>query len=294
MTLVGMTGFGRASGEADWGSWTWEAKSVNGRGLDVRVAVPSGFEALAGMVKKLASEPFSRGNMQIGLRIEMSAGASTNIDETLLGTLASHYEKATGTLATGAAFATLMTVRGVVETGAGSSLRELGENETMRATLLTSAGEALAGLDASRREEGAALHTVLDEALSDMDTHRQAAEQSAVAQPRLIRERLEARLKELAAEQSVDADRLAAEVALTAAKADVREELDRLAAHIDTGRSLLAAGDPVGRKLDFLAQELNREANTLCSKSAHLPLTNAGLALKTLIDQFKEQAANVE
>ena len=295
--LSGMTGFGRAGGEADWGSWTWEAKAVNGRGLDVRVAVPSGFEGLDQQVKKLASGMFTRGNMQIGLRIELASSSGVSVDEGALGTIVTAYEKANGgEIVKGAALATLMTIKGVVEAGAGAgaALRELGQDETVRKTLLESAGEALGKLEGSRLEEGASLNTVLSGALDGMAAHSSEAEAIAEEQPALIKARLEARLKELAAEGAVDVERLAAEVALTAAKADVREELDRLAAHIETGRRLLASGEPVGRKLDFLAQELNREANTLCSKSASLALTNAGLALKTLIDQFKEQAANVE
>jgi len=295
--LSGMTGFGRSGGEAEWGSWTWEAKAVNGRGLDVRVTVPSGFEGLDQSVKKLASGMFTRGNMQIGLRIELASGSGVAIDEGALGTIIAAYEKANGgEIAKGAALAELMTIKGVVEAGSGSgaALRELGRDEAVRKTLTESAQEALGKLESSRLEEGTSLNGILSGALDGMATHTAEAEAIAGEQPGLIKARLDVRLKELAVEGAVDAERLAAEVALTAAKADVREELDRLAAHIETGRGLLASGEPVGRKLDFLAQELNREANTLCSKSASLALTNAGLALKTLIDQFKEQAANVE
>jgi len=295
--LSGMTGFGRAGGEADWGSWTWEAKAVNGRGLDVRVTVPSGFEGLDQTVKKLASGMFTRGNMQISLRIELASGAGVRVDEGALASLVKAYEKANGgEIAKGAALATLMTLKGVVEAGGGSNtaLRALGQNDAVRAMLLESAGEALDGLEGARLEEGASLAAVLSGALDGMAEECAKAESLAGEQPKILKERLELRLKELEAEQAVDAERLAMEVALTAAKADVREELDRLAAHIETGRGLINSGEPVGRKLDFLAQELNREANTLCSKSTLLALTNAGLALKTLIDQFKEQAANVE
>ena len=295
--LSGMTGFGRAGGEADWGSWTWEAKSVNGRGLDVRVNVPGGFEGLDQAVKKLANGQFTRGNMQISLRIEMAAGTSVSVDENALAAIVTAYEKANGgEVAKNTALATLMTIKGVVETGgsSGGALRALGQDQAVRAILLDSAMAALGELEASRLEEGASLRNVLSGALDGMTTQTAEAETHAGEHPGLIKTRLQARLKELDLEDSIDADRLAMEAAMTAAKADVREELDRLAAHIETGRGLLASGEPVGRKLDFLAQELNREANTLCSKSASLALTNAGLALKTLIDQFKEQAANVE
>lgn len=295
--LSGMTGFGRAGGEAEWGSWTWEAKAVNGRGLDVRVNVPSGFEGLDSSVKKLADSQFTRGNMQIGLRIEMATGSGVTVDERALSTLVAAFEKANGgEVAKNTALATLMTIKGVVESGAGagSALRELGADKGARAVLLDSAVAAINELEASRLEEGTSLDKILSGLLDAMAIHTREAEELALGQPAAIKARLEARLKELALEGAVDAERLATEVAIMAAKADIREELDRLAAHIETGRNLLASGEPVGRKLDFLAQEMNREANTLCSKSTSLALTNEGLAIKTLIDQFKEQAANVE
>ena len=296
-SLSGMTGFGRAGGEAEWGSWTWEAKSVNGRGLDVRVNVPGGFEGLDQAVKKYASTLFTRGNMQVGLRIEIANGAGVAVDEAALLAVIAAFEKANqGERAKNEALATLMTVKGVVETGGGShaALRVLGQDQALRAELQKNAEAALAELKGSRLEEGASLCGIMTELLDEMAMQKGEAEKSAEEQSALVKTRLEARLKELELEDAVDAERLATEVAILAAKADVREELDRLGAHIETGRGLLASGEPVGRKLDFLAQELNREANTLCSKSASLTLTNAGLALKTLIDQFKEQAANVE
>ena len=296
-SLSGMTGFGRAGGEAEWGSWTWEAKSVNGRGLDVRVNVPGGFEGLDQAVKKYASSLFTRGNMQVGLRIEIANGAGVAVDEAALLAVIAAFEKANqGERAKNEALATLMTVKGVVETGGGShaALRALGQDQALRVELQKNAEAALAELKGSRLEEGASLYSIMTELLDGMAMQNGEAEKSAEEQSMLVKTRLEARLKELELEDAVDAERLATEVAILAAKADVREELDRLGAHIETGRGLLASGEPVGRKLDFLAQELNREANTLCSKSASLTLTNAGLALKTLIDQFKEQAANVE
>ena len=294
--LSGMTGFGRAGGEADWGSWTWEAKAVNGRGLDVRVNVPAGFEGLDQAVKKKVSAQFTRGNMQIGLRIELAEASDISINEAALDVLCKAFEARVGHPPAGEAMASLMTAKGVLDAGgsSGAALRGLGQVQAVRDVLLASAEEALIGLAKTRGEEGAALGAILSGALDQMAGHVTQAELAAGAQPVQVKERLEARLGELKAEQALDAERLAAEVAMTAAKADVREELDRLAAHIETGRTYLASGVPVGRKLDFLAQELNREANTLCAKSASLALTNAGLALKTLIDQFKEQAANVE
>ncbi|MEM9224934.1 MAG: YicC/YloC family endoribonuclease [Pseudomonadota bacterium] len=290
-----MTGFGRAVGELAEGSWAWEAKSVNGRGLDVRANVPGGFEPLQSVAKSKAGKRFSRGSLQISLRIELveSAGRITVNQQALTDLVAVHTAQSQGELPSGEALATLMTARGVLQESQGS-LRDLASDEEIMSALQAGLITALDALADARREEGASLHTVLSAAVDQMQAICREAETHAGEQPALLKARLNKQLADLGAEQAVDADRLAAEVALSAAKADVREELDRLDAHFVSAKALLAEGSPIGRKLDFLAQELNREANTLCSKSASLDLTNAGLGLKALIDQFKEQAANVE
>ena len=291
--LSGMTGFARVTGEAAWGGWAWEAKSVNGRSLDVRVNVPPGAEALEREVKAMAAARFNRGSLQVGLRIELAAsGATAVINEALLAELAQAARKVSGRELSSEAIATLMAVKGVVEAGATSTRDVM--DEAAIALLTAAAGDALDGLAEGRRAEGASLVTLLGDLLNEMERLTGVAETFAGAQPELIRAKLTKQLEDLDREGRVDAERYAAEVALSAAKADVREELDRLAAHTKTGRELLKAGSPAGRKLDFLAQELNREANTLCSKSLSLDLTNAGLGLKGVIDQFKEQSANVE
>lgn len=291
--LAGMTGFARVTGEAAWGGWAWEAKSVNGRSLDVRVNLPPGAEALEREVKAMAAARFNRGSLQVGLRIELSAsGATAVINEALLADLAQAARKVSGRELSSEAIATLMAVKGVVDAGA-TSTRDVMDEATI-AALTAGAAQALDGLAEGRRAEGASLVTLLGDLLNEMERLKAEAETFAGAQPELIRAKLTKQLEDLDREGRVDAERYAAEVALSAAKADVREELDRLAAHIKTGRELLKAGSPAGRKLDFLAQELNREANTLCSKSLSLDLTNAGLGLKGVIDQFKEQSANVE
>ncbi|AXE64881.1 YicC family protein [Hyphomonas sp. CACIAM 19H1] len=292
-TLSGMTGFARVTGEAAWGGWAWEAKSVNGRSLDVRVNVPPGAEALEREVKAMAAARFNRGSLQVGLRIELAAsGATAVINEALLADLAQAARKVSGRELSSEAIATLMAVKGVVDAGATSTRDVM--DEAAIALLTAAAGEALDGLAEGRRAEGASLAVLLGDLLNEMERLTGVAETFAGTQPDLIRAKLTKQLEDLDREGRVDAERYAAEVALSAAKADVREELDRLAAHIKTGRELLKAGSPAGRKLDFLAQELNREANTLCSKSLSLDLTNAGLGLKGVIDQFKEQSANVE
>jgi uncharacterized protein (TIGR00255 family) len=292
--LSGMTGFARVTGEAEWGAWAWEAKSVNGRGLDVRVNTPPGFDALERVVKAAASKQFNRGSLQVSLRIELSdqTGDAT-IDEALLNTLLVAAEKAHGVGISSEAIATLMTIKGVVEIGS-ANIRDVAANAGVMAELEASATQALHELDQARRAEGTALQAMLSGLVDELSAVSGAATALAGDQPALLKARLSKQLEELGMDRQVDAERLAAELALTAAKADVREELDRLNAHFDSARNLLSGGSPVGRKLDFLAQELNREANTLCSKSISLDLTNAGLSLKGTIDQFKEQAANVE
>ena len=292
--LSGMTGFARVAGEAAWGSWAWEAKSVNGRSLDVRVNTPPGFDSLERSVKAAASKLFNRGSLQVSLRIDMSTGDETvTVNEGLLTALTDAAQSIHGAGLSGEAIATVMTLKGLVETG-GSSLRDLAQDAAAIELLTEAAETALKELAVARRAEGVSLEGIMTGLVGEMEGFAANAARLADSQPGLLKARLIKQLDELDAEGRVDADRAAVEIALSAAKADVREELDRLAAHFAGARDLLAGGSPVGRKLDFLAQELNREANTLCSKSVSLDLTNAGLGLKGVIDQFKEQAANVE
>ena len=292
--LSGMTGFARVTGEEGWGAWAWEARSVNGRSLDVRVNYPPGFDSLEREVKAMVTERFNRGSLQVSLRIDMASGAGgVVIDHVLLATLAEAARKTLGTELTSEAVATLMTLKGVVETGS-SSLRDLAADEAAMKVLSTGAALAMDQLAEARLAEGASLLAMLSGHLDTVEALSEKSAAIAATQPGLIKVKLQKQLEELDREGRVDAERFAAEAALSAARADVREELDRLAAHVKSGRDLLRTGSPAGRKIDFLAQELNREANTLCSKSASLELTNAGLSLKGVIDQFKEQAANVE
>lgn len=293
--LSGMTGFARVSGDAEWGQWAWEAKSVNGRGLDVRVGTPPGFDALEREVKREAGGRFKRGSVQVSLRIEPAGGRdalSVNMDAVMA--LEEAWRERTGLpMVEPGALATLMTARGVLD-ARGTGLRDLADDEDVVAVLKTGMLTALDGLAEARTHEGTALAGILNGLVDEMEALAGDAAGIAAGHPALVKARFEAQLEELGAADKVDAERLATEVAISAAKADVREELDRLTAHFATAREHVEAGSPIGRKLDFLAQELNREANTLCSKSISLDLTNAGLGLKGLIDQFKEQAANVE
>jgi uncharacterized protein (TIGR00255 family) len=289
-----MTGFARVSGEENWGAWAWEAKSVNGRSLDVRVNYPPGFDVFERDVKAMAGERFNRGSLQVSLRIDMATGGTgVVVDHALLDMLMGAARKAHGGELNAEAVVSLMSFKGVVEAG-NASTRELAGDEAVMQVLGAGVRLALDQLAEARRTEGADLMAMLLGHLAEIEAVSTQAAELAATQPGLIKAKLVKQLEELDREGRVDAERFAAEAALSAARADVREELDRLTAHVKSGRDLLKAGSPAGRKLDFLAQELNREANTLCSKSISLDLTNAGLGLKGVIDQFKEQSANVE
>lgn len=293
--LSGMTGFARVSGECDWGFWAWEAKSVNGRSLDVRVSLPPGAEMLEKDVKALAAMHFSRGSLQLALRLELSGAApeSLRIDHALLATLADAVTRIAGSRPGPDAIARLMNIRGVVEAGT-QSLRDVMGRDGMMPVMLEGARAALELLLGERRAEGSALANVLGGLLDQATALVGEIRGHALAQPELLRAKLMRQLAEMEIDGQVDPERFAAEAAFAAARADVREEVDRLGAHLQAGREILSAGSPAGRRLEFLVQEMNREANTLCSKSASLDLTNAGLALKGVIDQIREQAANVE
>ncbi|MFC7290192.1 YicC/YloC family endoribonuclease [Hirschia litorea] len=295
MTLMGMTGFGRAEGSADWGHWVWEIRSVNGKGLDVRLNTPSGLDALDFEAKKRIKSRFTRGNLQIQLQVEHErVETGPRIDTALLSRLSRQsrlQSQLNATLADN--LSQLMSIKGVVASGSNRSANTF--DDDMQKELLVSLDKALDNFQAARASEGQALLNVLNGILDELTENSIKAAEIAKEQPALVRDRFVARLQALKAEaDEVTDERIAQEAAIFAAKADVKEELDRLDAHIAAGRQLLAGEGARGRKLDFLCQELNREANTLCSKSASLDLTNVGLALKTGIDQFKEQIQNVE
>ncbi len=295
MTLMGMTGFGRADGSADWGHWVWEIRSVNGKGLDIRLNTPSGLDALDFETKKRVKARFTRGNLQIQLQVEHERVESgPRVDTALLARLSRQSRiqaQLNETLPDN--LSQLLNIKGVIALGSSRSSNTF--DDEMQAQLLDSLDEALSSFEEARASEGAALLEILTGILDELELNSKKAAQIAQEQPALVRERFIARLQALQGEENeITEERIAQEAAVFAAKADVKEELDRLDAHIVAGRELLSGNGARGRKLDFLCQELNREVNTLCSKSASLDLTNVGLALKTGIDQFKEQIQNVE
>ena len=286
-----MTGFARAQGGDAGRRWAWEARSVNGRGLDLRLRLPSGYDRLDASARAAAQKRFHRGSVSLTLSVEKAGeGAAPRVNRALLA----EYARLAREIAAESGTAPprvdgLMALRGVIDAGDESAVAA---DTAQDAAILATLDEALAALAQARRAEGETTAAALARDLTEIARLTGEAGSLAALQPAALKAGLTARLAELAT--TIAPERLAAEAALLAAKADVREELDRLAAHVDQARGLLAGAAAAGRKLEFLAQEFNREANTLCSKSADLALTRLGLELKTAIDRLREQAANVE
>jgi len=295
MAIVSMTGFAEAQGQRESARWRWEAKSVNGRGLDVRLRMPPGFDGIEQAARMLATERFRRGSIQAMLTFEPADGArGLRVDPVALAAAVKIAREVA--LETGLAPARidgLLALKGVLVQDDGQTLDDQ-ERAYRDAAVLETLALALDALAKARATEGAKLSAVLHAQVAEIARLTEEATRLAATQPAAIRDKLTTQIKEAVASGNFSEDRLAQEVALIALRGDVREELDRLHAHVQEARTLLDSGDAVGRKLDFLAQEFNREANTLCSKSSDIQLTRVGLALKATIDQFREQSQNVE
>lgn len=289
-----MTGFGRAEGASGGYAWAWEARSVNGRGLDVRVRVPTGFDALEPVVREAAQKRFKRGSLQVGLTLKRDATApAVSVNAQLVDALLAASEPfvTTGRVAR-PTWDGMLNVRGVLASEESTDTPEA--RAALEEDLKAGLNVALDGLAATRTQEGAATAKMLEAVLAQIETSVTSARALAAATPQALLERIRARLDALSPDVAIDPQRLAQEATMAAQRADVREELDRLAAHVEEARALLVSPDAAGRRLEFLAQEFNREANTLGSKSSDLALTRISLDLKTTIDQLREQAANVE
>lgn len=295
MNIQSMTGFGRADGSrADW-RWHWELKTVNARGLDIRMRMPNGLEPLEQDLKKTLQAKLKRGAVQIFINIEReNAGADVRVNAALAAKLmADLKELATGLGTEPPTLDAVLGIRGVVEVAEPDTDED--ETAARLAAVAATFDEAVESLVSARTDEGAKLQTILESVLTEIDQLVARADALAVVAPEAIRSKLEAQVTELLADRAeMPEERIIQEVAMLAGKADIREELDRLRAHIAQARTLLAEGISVGRKLDFLAQEFNREANTLCSKSSDTELTRIGLDLKAAIEQLREQVQNVE
>ena len=296
MAIASMTGFARAEGGDGDLRWTWEVKSVNGRNLDIRVRVPSGFEALEPAARAAVPEKLKRGNVAVGLVLTRGQQpARARINRELLEQVIVLAEEVRQRLkAEPPRPEGLLAVRGVVEPAEEEDLPEE-QREARMAKIAADFAKALAALAQMRQEEGARLATIVGQQLNDIERFCAAAAASAAAQPAALQSRLKQQVEMLlGTAPGLPEERLAQELALLITKADVREELDRLGVHIAAARKLLKDGGAVGRKFDFLCQEFNREANTLCSKSADSELTAIGLDLKAAIDQLREQVQNIE
>jgi uncharacterized protein (TIGR00255 family) len=295
-----MTGFARAEGRLTGRSpmaWAWEAKSVNGKNLEVRMRTPHGFEALEIPARQAAAEIFARGSLNLLLTVTTEAPSrESGVDEAVLDSLIALANRKAGSLGAGVAPATLDGLMALAQSREAANAPPDAEAVAARdAALLAGLKTALANLVKARREEGAKLGAVVADQISTIEGLCGEARALAVMQPEAMKARLVQQVQELAKETpALSPERLAQETVMLAVKYDLREELDRLTAHVAQAREILAKGEPCGRRLDFLSQEFNREANTLCSKSSDVALTRVGMALKTTVDQFREQIQNIE
>ena len=295
MTLKSMTGFARVDGDLDSIRWHWEIRTLNSRGLDIRMRVPSGFDGLEQRVREACSKRLGRGNCSVSLNIKREAGlGELRLNENALREVVSALGQAEKIIqANPARLDGILSLKGVLE------YSEPEENEELiaarREALLDSLAEALDDLIEAREMEGARLHQAIVNQIDEISEIVAKIESAPARQPDKIRERLRQQIRRLTSEElGLDEARLHQEAMLLATKADIEEELERLKAHIAGARELLDTNSPAGRRFEFLAQEFNREANTICSKSNDPGLTKLGLSLKAVIDQMREQVQNIE
>ena len=295
MALSSMTGFARSHGASGPYVFEWELKSVNAKGFDLRVRMPQGWDELEAFAKKRAAELLTRGTVYANLTVKRANALSTvRINEDVLASIV----KVAGQLAAridavAPSIDGLLAIKGVIEVVEPESDEE--EDKAARAAAAEAFDKALADLVAMRQREGVALGQILSQRMNEVEALAKKAEAAPGRKPEAIRTRLAEQVAALLeTSDRFDADRLTQEALLIAARADIREELDRIASHITQARELIAKGGPIGRRLDFLAQEFHREVNTCCSKSNDIELTNTGLEMKNVVEQFREQVQNLE
>lgn len=291
--LSGMTGFGRAEGALDGWTWAVEARSVNGRNLEVRFRGPNSFDSLERLTRAAAQQRLSRGQVSIGVQAKRAAGdiSALKVNEAVLARYLQLANQLAEEGATPPSADGLLSLRGVLDID--EEVEDAEARAAVEAAMAISIEQALDALKLSREGEGAQLRPVIEGFVTRIEALVVAAETEAVAQTAAVRDRFARRMAELAPDAPGLEERIVLEAAALATRADVREELDRLTAHVASARILLDQA-PAGRKLDFLMQEFMREANTLCSKSATTALTAVGLDLKAVIEQLREQVQNVE
>jgi uncharacterized protein (TIGR00255 family) len=295
MALMSMTGFARVAGAGLGYRWTWELRSVNGKGLDIRLRLPPGFDHLDQPARERIGARLQRGSVQIVLTLQRETPATTlRVNEDLLNSVLELIRSIEHKVpAAPATLDGILSIRGILETVDAED--DPATQSEVAGLLMADLDEALVEMVSVRAREGAAIGAVLTTRMDEIDRLREAAETAPARTTEAIRKRLAEQVATLLdASVSFDPDRLHQEAILLATKADIREELDRLEAHVVAARALIAEGGPVGRKLDFLAQEFNRETNTLCSKANDRSLTVIGLDLKAAVDQLREQVQNLE
>lgn len=292
--LASMTGYARATGAVPGASFACEVKSVNGRGLDIRLRLAPGFDALESELRQLVGKMVSRGSLTFNLSVERDgAGGDLLLNRQALATVLAAIDELGGTLAAAPpSLDGILGLKGVLEQR--DRPMSTSNEAALTAAILDSAAQALLDLVVARRQEGSQIAVVLLDRLDEIDALVQRAEAHPARSREAILAKLRQQVSDLAADITISEDRLAQEALLLATKADIREELDRLVAHLASARQLIRGGGAVGRRLDFLAQEFNREANTLCSKANAVELTAIGLDLKAVIDQLREQVQNIE
>jgi len=295
MALSSMTGFARSHGASGPYTFEWELKSVNAKGFDLRLRLPPGWDDIEAPAKKRAGELLVRGTVYANLNIKRAnAVAQVRINEDVLAAVV----KVAGSVAAridavAPSVDGLLAIKGVIEVVEPESDEE--EDKAAKAAAMAAFEQALANLVEMRRREGAALGQVLSVRMDEIEKLAKRAEAAPGRKPEAIRAKLAEQIAALLeTTDRFDPDRLTQEALMIATKADIREELDRIASHIAQARDILGKGGPVGRRLDFLAQEFNREVNTCCSKSNDIELTNTGLEMKNVVEQFREQVQNLE
>ncbi|MBI5132103.1 MAG: YicC family protein [Rhodopseudomonas palustris] len=295
MSLSSMTGFARSHGSSGPYSFEWELKSVNAKGFDFRLRIPQGWDDIEAGVRKRAADALSRGTVYANLTIKRADAASTiRINEDVLSAVLKVASDLAGRVdAVAPSIDGLMSIKGVIETVEPES--DEAEDNDARTAVEAAFAQALASLIEMRKREGATLAAVLSQRLDEIETLAKKAEAAPGRKPEAIKARLAEQVAALLeTSERFDQDRLHQEAIMMATKADIREELDRIASHVAQAREMLSKGGAVGRRLDFLSQEFNREVNTCCSKSIDLELTNTGLAMKNVVEQFREQVQNLE
>lgn len=295
MALSSMTGFARSHGTSGPYAFEWELKSVNAKGFDFRMRLPSGWDDIEPLARKSATERLSRGTVYANLTVKRAdAAGSVRINEDVLATIVKlSADVAARTGATPPSVDGLLGIKGVIEIA--DPVTDETEEQAARQAVIASFELALKALVDMRKREGTTLGQVLAQRMDEIETLSKAAEAAPGRKPDAIKARLAEQIALLLeTSERFDPDRLHQEALLIAAKADIREELDRIASHVAQAREMIGKGGPVGRRLDFLAQEFNREVNTCCSKSNDLELTQAGLEMKNVVEQFREQVQNLE